>query len=346
MGKNYLHDCLEQFPDVSRQRFNDRPFDLKTIQSDAEYLRTRTVVSVRDIHEHFSRYFKDYTELWWFNRYWLFPSFNDLEDQEQTFNFQQLGEDNEGSPIEKEAIQKLLGAFRQIELVSIILRFIQPVSFGILSPPIGFLLGLRSGKNAVETYVNYLRNIRKICEKYEFRTVAETDMALWVLKHKCYDAEFKDDGICQEFKNDEFMLQLRAKNLVEPLNELSPAQLAKAFCGTNNHLAVLTGCYALEETVKQWASHEGMEKEAMKLAKKKEKERRFPTLSDYSEALLRNKKGKISSLEPERKKLKKLSEIRNKVFHAEIREPSLRQIRDLAETVWKIERRLKKHTSR
>ena len=342
MGKNYLHDCLERFPEVSKRRFGCT-VDLKALEEAVEDLRSNTV-SVRDILTHFRAHFQN-TEHWWFHQYWLFPSLDDLSDEDQTkiIDFHPLSEQNEGKPLEKKVIHELLEAFRQIELVSIILRFVCPVSFGILSPPVEYLLGLHSGKNAAETYGRYLRNIRTICEKYEFRTVAETDMALWVLKHTCYDEQFKDAAISQKFNNDEFMLRLRAKNLVEPLHALSPAQMANAFCDVKNDLAALVGCYALEKSVKEWARVEGVEKEARELAKEKLSPT-LPTLNHYSAALCANKQGKLSSLESERKNLDSLTKIRNKVFHGQ--EAVLDEVRNLVKTVWKIEQRLKKHSGR
>lgn len=221
---------------------------------------------------------------------------------EKYFHFHQLSKNNENSPKEGEVIRDLLGAFRHIELVSIILRFIRPESFGILSPPVEHVLALSRGKDHVETYRHYLHNLRAIRNEYEFDTAADADMALWVLEHKCYISETKDPEIEQAFKGDEFMLRLRAKNMVAPLfkHNLSPARLANALyepeaSEPRNHMAVLMGCYALEKSVKELTDQEEVEEEAKQLAKKESKKQKpTPTVKHRIEAL--NAKGKLQFL--------------------------------------------------
>ncbi len=343
MGQNYLHDCLNQFSDISEQRFH-RPSDLQAAENGAKHLQTGTV-SVQAIHQHFHSSFKEKPEYGWFNDYWLFPSFDDLrkEDQQKTFTFHQLSKGNEGNTKEQDVIQDLLGIFRHIELVSNILRFICPKSFGILSPPVEYVLALRRGKNAVEVYMNYLRNLREIRSKYGFSRVADVDMALWVLKHKCYDNNMVDAGIKQAFEKDEFMLQLRASNLVEPLNELSPVQLATALCGANNHLAALVGCYALEANVKKLAEIEKVTEEAARIAAKDGSKPQKPSLPHYLEAL--KSKGKITNIE--RGELSRLQKsMRNKMFHGEISDPDPQEVIRLVKAVSDIAQRLSEHSDR
>ncbi len=336
MTKKYLHDCLEQFPDISKQRW-ERPFNMKALEDEVKKLDLKKL-NVGKLQQCFKN-----TKHWWFDTYWLLPSIADLPEnmEEISFNFHQLSKGNEGKPRERQVIKDLLGAFRQIELVSIILRFIRPDSFGILSPPVEHVLDLRRGRDAVETYKNYLKNLRDIRDHYEFNTAAEADMALWVLEHKCYFSGMEDQEIKRAFETDEFMLQLRAENLVKPLCELSPAWRAMAFQNIDDHLAALMGCYALEENVKKWAIVEGVAEEAARLAKEEAKKSGYnkpkqPTLHHYIEALASKKK--ISSLE--HGNLKLMKKIRDKVFHAEVREPTKNEVKMLIETVLKIEQRL------
>ena len=334
MAQNYLHECLGQFPEVSKKLWKKgKPFNLKALEKEVEVLQSGKV-SVQDILKRFENLKNP--EYWWFNKYWLLPSLNDLsqEQQKKIFYFHQLSRGNENKTNEKDVIQNLLEVFRHIELVSIILRFIRPESFGILSPPVQHVLALPSGSDYVETYVNYLNNLRDIRDKYKLHTAAKADMALWVLEHKCYYSEMVDSKIDQAFKEDEFMLQLRAKNLVTPLHKLSSARLASALYDQEkpNRLASLVGCYALEENVKQWALNEGMEKEAESLAKKDR-----TTLDDRIKALAA--KGILSDLE--RGKLERLKNIRNDVFHAEVEKLTPHDATDLVNTVLEIEQRLK-----
>ena len=309
MAKHYLQVCLEQFPDVSKQRWGrDRAFDLKAIEEKVEDLRKKEV-SVGELHERFSDYLNN-DEHWWFNQYWLFPDLKDL-NAEQTFPFHQLSRENENELEEEKIIQNLLKVFRQIELVSIMLRFICPDSFGILSPPVKHVLDLPHGKNAVETYVNYLRNLRNIRDEYNLHTASRADMALWVLEHKCYgELNLKNGNIKEEFQKDEFMLQLRAKNLVKPLLTLPWIRLAKALEETDVELAALIGCYDLEKRVKAWTRMRGLEGLAKKLA---DNNKKFPSLYHRIQAL--SKKGGFSDLDCN--ELNSLIGTRDKVFHAD-----------------------------
>ena len=338
MPKNYLHSCLNQFPEVSKKLWG-KPFDLKTLEEKVKVLKSGKV-RINDILEHFG-YFQN-TELWWFNKYWILPSLNDLspEQQKKTFSFSQLSRGNE-----KEVTQDLLSVFRHIELVSIILRFICPDSFGILSPPVEHVLALRRGGNAVETYLNYLCDLRFVRDEYKFKTAAEADKALWVLHHKCYDNSRNDPKIKQAFEKDELMLQLRAKNLVAPLSDISLAWRTIAFHTIDNDLTVLIGCYALEKYVKELAIVEKVEKEAKRSAEKEGK--KGPTLDDRIKAL--DNKGKLFFLTLGHGNLDYLSnldylrKIRNDVFHGEkIAEIEQEKIRWLVETVLKLEQRLEK----
>lgn len=334
MARDYLRQCLNLFAGVSKE-LSGKQFDLEVLEEKVKTLRSGEI-RVRAILEHFG-HFKN-TEHWWFDKYWILPSLHDLsrEQQRKTFSFHQLSRGNEGKPNEQKVISDLVEVFRHIELVSIILRFIRPESFGILSPPVEHVLALSRGRDHVETYLNYLKDLRSIRNEsqYELRTAAETDMALWVLEHKCYFKKMMDVEIKQEFEEDEFMLQLRARNLVTPLQNLSSARLASALYSQKdlNRLTSLVGCYALEENVKHWTHKENVEKEAKRLAQKER-----PTLADRIEALAA--RGKLTELE--RGRLERLKNIRNQVFHAEVEKLALHDARDLVHTALEIEHRLK-----
>ena len=335
MSSTYLHDCLDQFPEISRQRWGHL-LDMQNIETKLKAIRSANI-NVRDIHTHFSSIFRE-TKHSWLRQYWLFPSLADLsrEEQEQTFNFHQLSKGNEGKPKEEKAIQSLLKAFRQIELVSIILRFICPVSFGILSPPVEYVLALRRGKTAVETYRHYLHDLRKIGKEYGFDSVAKVDMALWVLKHKCYDKHYEDERIKHHFETDTFMLRLRADNLVKPLSDLSPAWLATALHTAKDDLAVLAGSFAFEKNVKNLAGDRKTRKEVEELAKKDTSNFKEPKLRHFLKALKNT--DKITPMEYSQ--WERLRKIRNKAFHAVDENISQHDIRKLIDTAVEIEQRL------
>jgi hypothetical protein len=51
---------------------------------------------------------------------------------------------------------------KNIELVSIVLRFVDPYNFGMFTPPVEKLLETKREYNYVETYINYLNDLKKI----------------------------------------------------------------------------------------------------------------------------------------------------------------------------------------
>lgn len=323
MPDHYLVRCLRQFEEVSRSKYDGKSFDLESIERDVSTLRTKRRLRVSDL-EPFRK-----KEHWWFERYWVLPSSTDVDPHlcDKTFDFHQLSKKNEGTQKERTVINDLLSAFRSIELVSIILRFIRPESFGILSPPVERVLDVRRGSDAVETYMNYLRDLRKIrdhhCERLP--RAADADKALWVLHEKCFSETFVDTAIKEEFQRDVFMQRIRAANLVAPLEGLSLPRLAEALETVRNDLAALVGCYAFEDGVRRRA-----ELEDIPLTNRDGTYRKLNEIIDE----LRDRKA-ISSFVAGN--WHRLQAIRNKVFHAKVTAPVERDIRDLVEEVVKID---------
>lgn len=172
MADHYLLRCLRQFEEVSQSKYG-KPFNLKAIENEVRGLReSRRKLRVSDLNS-FQK-----EEHWWFKRYWVLPSSVDVAShlEDKTFNFHQLSRGNEGTPREHPVINELLSAFRSIELVSIILRFIRPDSFGILSPPVERVLDVRRGSNAVEIF-SRLERIRRRDKRHSG--------AAWCCRKRC-----------------------------------------------------------------------------------------------------------------------------------------------------------------
>jgi len=87
---------------------------------------------------------------WWFQKYWVFPPEHHVapELKRRTFNFWRLPKG------EVPLVAALLEVFKSVELVSIILRFVKPEHYGIISPPVERVLDVQRGSDAVETYLN------------------------------------------------------------------------------------------------------------------------------------------------------------------------------------------------
>jgi hypothetical protein len=242
-SRNYLHSCYRAFREVIEKKYG-RPFDLPAIERSVKHLRRETPLSYSDLAQFES------PKHWWFEKFWVFPPEDQISPhlKRRKFNFWALPKR------ESEVIASLYEVFRSIELVSIILRFIKPEQYGIISPPVERILEVRRGSDAKETYVNYLADLRRIKAHYGFARVADADMALWVVHEKCY-GEPKDPDVIQAYHADAFLLQLRAKNLMDHFfDEYTYAELARALARFKPKLAAQIGGIAFEQMVREKAS--------------------------------------------------------------------------------------------
>lgn len=88
----------------------------------------------------------------WLRPYWLWPSIEELDDvKDNICDFSLVDTEAKAKRSKEKIVVLLLRAFRQIELVWLILRFVHPQNFGIYTPPVAYLLAMPSGENAVDT---------------------------------------------------------------------------------------------------------------------------------------------------------------------------------------------------
>ncbi len=238
---HYLKACFAAFREVSKAKYGS-PFDLPAIERRVVKLQSRKTLTYQDL-----QYFEA-KEHWWFERFWVFPPEHRVtpELEKRTFDFWHLPKN------ETAVIPELLDVFKSIELVSIILRFVRPNAYGIISPPVERVLDVRRGSDAVETYRNYLTDLREIAKACGFERTADADMALWVLHEKCF-GEKRDVDVERAYRADPLFLRLRAKNLVLPLAELSYPKLAEALHAVKPDLAALIACHTLEMLIREVA---------------------------------------------------------------------------------------------
>ena len=241
MITNYLQDCLRRFPEVTQKVYGVTS-DLAAIEASVASLRTRKTLTYDDLKAFES-------PGWGFNSWWVFPPEQYLTPalSDREFRFLRLPRG------EASLIRSLLKVFRSIELVSIILRFIRPEHYGIISPPVERMLDVRRGSDAAETYENYLKDLGKITKHYGFQRVADADMALWVLHERCFGIT-KDERALTNFKRDPFIRKIRAQNLMEGfLKEFNYAELANALLDTKHIIAAQFGGIAFEQMIRSLA---------------------------------------------------------------------------------------------
>lgn len=284
------------------------PFDLPAIERKVAKLRSKKTLGYGDLQ------FFEAKEHWWFTRFWVFPPEHHVTPElaKRTFHFWNLPRN------EREVIADLLDVFKSIELVSIILRFIVPGNYGIISPPVERVLDVRRGGDAVQTYLNYLSDLREIALGSGFKRAADADMALWVLHEKCFGAN-KDPEIVRLYLADPMFLRLRAKNLVLPLANLSYPKLAEALHNVKPELAALVACHTLEILIRDWAQYIAPDCASIGLAKLIE------ALPSYGPVDILRKGA-----------WKRLSLVRNALIH-EGRVPSKKETADLVAEVVRLE---------
>ncbi|HUY20306.1 MAG TPA: CopG family antitoxin [Candidatus Binataceae bacterium] len=240
VNRNYLHRCFEAFEEVTKERYGTAQ-DLAAIESAVAPLRNRRPLTYDDLREFES------PRNWGFKTWWVFPPEHHVtaELKSPKFNFWRLPEN------EHTLVKSLLDVFKSIELVSIILRFVRPEHYGIISPPVERILDVRRGGNAVETYLNYIEDLRAIAGHYGFKRVADADMALWVFYERCFGST-PDAATQTEYANDPFIRKLRAKNLMGHfLEDSTYAQRADSLLETNHIVAGQFGGIAFEQMVRK-----------------------------------------------------------------------------------------------
>jgi len=114
---------------------------------------------------------------WRFSRYWIWPHRSQIEkDLPKTSGwFKDLPDG------EVETIKKLDSIFKNIELVSIILRFARPDLYAIYSRPVLKILRVERGQNDVEEYLNYIKQLRILREVFHVNKTADADKIVWAI---------------------------------------------------------------------------------------------------------------------------------------------------------------------
>jgi len=109
-----------------------------------------------------------------FAEWWKIPDINEEDFMPFKGVFTKL------KALDKEVISMLFDLIKNIEIVSCILRFIDPKNYGILSPAVENILNVK-GKNQICIYLNYLQSLEELKDEYKFVRIADVDMALWTL---------------------------------------------------------------------------------------------------------------------------------------------------------------------
>ncbi len=159
----YAHD----FEAVCKSKFGRR-YDFAIVESFfAEHRQGKKTLSLQDINVIF-----DPTNTP-FGKYWVRPSASRLATN--------LGSGVKLGPFpldRKKAFEDVLHVVGTTFIASVILRFVQPNEFGVLSAPVINLLQVRTASPS-EFYIAYCDELRDWQRKYGIPSIAQTEVALW-----------------------------------------------------------------------------------------------------------------------------------------------------------------------
>ena len=233
MQMDYLYRCYELHGDLKRLYFDRHGraaprLGLAEVEAELAGVRGRArSLTYEDLQ------IMRNTEVWDAEEFGYWPRQEELEEnlRAERLNFWNL------PGTENVKIERLLDVFRQIELVSVILRFVEPIHYGIMSPPVERILGIGPYPTHVERYQSYLSSIRQLRDdRDQFEQAAQIDMALWVLEVGILKrrlerllSQAEIDDISCAYEADRQLQAIRVGNLTRQiLLDSSRAELAEA----------------------------------------------------------------------------------------------------------------------
>ena len=261
---NYLKECLCQHTELTKSLYG-KVQCLDKIERDVQELAREERFSydiIRAIRNH---------DHWDADMFGYWPSEEEFATASRCKDWSALWRartDPEALPKREEGalIAKLLTVFRrQIEPVSVLLRFWCPKHYGIISPPVDTALGMAPTRQPAERYKKYLGCLRRLRDEREFGTTAEVDMALWTLQEGVVyprlrgilaPAEF--DKLRKQFEGDTALANLRIANLTRQVfqkDRMPPIRLVEAILSiesSDKRYAAWIAGIEFEHLVRQW----------------------------------------------------------------------------------------------
>jgi len=182
-----------------------------------------------------------------FSTWWKMPEFINIDLSIFKGRFADL------KPQNKEVIEDLFDVIKNIEIVSCILRFIDPSSYAILSPPVESLLNIR-GKNPVEKYLYYLKDLTELKNVYGFKQIADVDIALWVLtniiNYEKLRKNPKYNSIYEVYsKSTNPVKKIMTRNSLLKIKDETPLYKADLILESDPRLAGILACVEMEKII-------------------------------------------------------------------------------------------------
>ena len=145
------------------------------------------------------------------------------------------------------------------------LRFIDPLQFGIMSSPVQTVLGVRPRRRSTATYTAYLKSLEQIRKDRGFDRVADVEMALWTLQIGVLDrlpTMPSRERLAKDYEKDIELRRIQARNLtVQLLKETPKLDVADALLSTDVALAGQIAGIEFELVVVAASQREGEKRE-------------------------------------------------------------------------------------
>ncbi len=183
---------------------------------------------------------------WSFLTFWKIPSITDADLEPLRGAFKGL----KRKGTDKALIAGLFAVTKNIEVVSCILRFVEPANYAIMSPPVENLMSTR-GSTPTEKYFNYLADLAELKEAYGFERIADVDMALWALARILNVEDLKREYPYSEAyeaykKTSNHVKTIMARNSLEAIYDNEPIVIARLFFERDPTLAGMVAGRLLE----------------------------------------------------------------------------------------------------
>jgi hypothetical protein len=169
------------FADISFKKYRMK-IDYATIERSVSHLRNGEAITYEDL-ETIAR-----EDLWAFDKYYMWPSREQIEDElEKTWGL--IVDPLENPEKEADMVRELLNIFKNLSLVSILLRFVWPEYYAIYSRPCLKLLRVERGYDDLEEYFIYNNEMRNYRASFGLDRTADVDMLIWAISQRTEDYE-------------------------------------------------------------------------------------------------------------------------------------------------------------
>jgi hypothetical protein len=242
---DYLHTCAARHRELT-EKLTGKPQDHEAIERAVAGARSRRALTYDTVQA-----IVESPNFAAGQRFWTWPSRAEIEDglRGQEINLWNLPKD------ERAVLKKLRAVFKTFEAVSVILRFLVPKHYGILSTPAEYLLGIQPAAESIDRYLNYVRDLRTIRDKRGLKTAARVDQALWTLQLGVYGGRLDEvDDLKKAHARDGFLRSIRVKNLADALfDPMSRLDLAESLIPHRLELAAQLAALEFERAVRVYA---------------------------------------------------------------------------------------------